>query len=107
MTQPFARASSFWGWSLRQPVFYLFLTSHETPASPHSGDATRLFASKTWQRFPFTDAAIDADPALVRTTVTGERREEPVTRAVGPKRPLDEGTSGETRVEPDAKRVYH
>ncbi|CDY79814.1 Acyl-homoserine lactone acylase PvdQ, quorum-quenching [Caballeronia glathei] len=79
----------------------------DDPASPHSGDATRLFASKTWQRFPFTDAAIDADPALVRTTVTGERREEPVTRAVGPKRPLDEGTSGETRVEPDAKRVYH
>jgi acyl-homoserine-lactone acylase len=58
----------------------------DDPASPHSGDATRLFAAKTWQRFPFTDRAIDADPALVRKTVSGERRQEPVLRAVGPRR---------------------
>jgi len=47
---------------------------------------------------------------IVRTGTVGAiliPDEEPVTRAVGPKRPLDEGTSGETRVEPDAKRVYH
>ncbi|SAL17710.1 penicillin acylase family protein [Caballeronia humi] len=55
-------------------------------ASPRSGDATRLFASKTWSRFPFTDAAIDADPTLVRATVTGERVQEPVLRPVGPRR---------------------
>jgi acyl-homoserine-lactone acylase len=58
----------------------------DDPASPHSGDGTRLFSSKTWQRFPFTDQAIDADPAIERTTLTGERRPEPVLRAVGPRR---------------------
>lgn len=58
----------------------------DDPASPHSGDGTRLFSSKTWQRFPFTDQAIDADPAIERTTLTGERRPEPVVRAVGPRR---------------------
>ncbi|WP_244849295.1 penicillin acylase family protein [Caballeronia sp. SL2Y3] len=45
----------------------------DDPASPRSGDATRLFAAKHWQRFPFTDEAIEADPALTRVVVTGAR----------------------------------
>jgi len=46
----------------------------DDPASPRSGDATRLFAAKHWQRFPFTDEAIDADPAVTRVVVSGPRR---------------------------------
>jgi acyl-homoserine-lactone acylase len=42
----------------------------DDPASPHSGDATRAFAAKRWQRFPFSEQAIDADPALSRVTVS-------------------------------------
>ncbi|MDR5857372.1 penicillin acylase family protein [Caballeronia sp. LZ062] len=42
-------------------------------ASPRSGDGTRLFAAKHWQRFPFTDEAIDADPGVTRVVVTGTR----------------------------------
>ncbi len=52
------------------------LLSHaesDDPASPHSGDATRDFAAKRWQRFPFSDEAIDADPAVSRITVSGAR----------------------------------
>jgi acyl-homoserine-lactone acylase len=45
----------------------------DDPASPHSGDATRAFAAKRWARFPFTDQAIDADPAVNRVVVTGVR----------------------------------
>ncbi|BAN25345.1 penicillin acylase family protein [Caballeronia insecticola] len=45
----------------------------DDPASPHSGDATRAFAAKRWARFPFTDQAIDADPAVTRVVVFGTR----------------------------------
>ncbi|WP_083452192.1 penicillin acylase family protein [Candidatus Burkholderia verschuerenii] len=43
----------------------------DDPASPHSGDATRAFAAKRWQRFPFTDQAIDSDAAVSRVVVSG------------------------------------
>ncbi|MDR5802012.1 penicillin acylase family protein [Caballeronia sp. LZ001] len=52
------------------------LLSHsesDDPASPHSADATRLFSAKQWARFPFTDQAIEADPAVSRTVITGTR----------------------------------
>lgn len=39
-------------------------------ASPHSADATRAFAAKRWARFPFTEQAIDADPAVTRVVVS-------------------------------------
>lgn len=45
----------------------------DDPASPHSGDATRLFAAKRWQRFPFTEQAIEADSAGSRVVVSGAR----------------------------------
>ncbi|SAK93489.1 penicillin amidase [Caballeronia fortuita] len=45
----------------------------DDPASPHSGDATRAFAAKRWTRFPFTEKAIDADPATTRVVVSGTR----------------------------------
>jgi acyl-homoserine-lactone acylase len=45
----------------------------DDPASLHSGDATRAFAAKRWQRFPFTDQAIDSDPAVSRVVVSGTR----------------------------------
>jgi len=32
--------------------------------SPHSSDFTRLYSKGGWLKFPFTDAEIDADPAL-------------------------------------------
>ncbi|BBU29527.1 penicillin amidase [Burkholderia sp. THE68] len=43
----------------------------DDPASPHSGDATRAFAAKRWSRFPFTEQAIVADPAVTRVVVSG------------------------------------
>ncbi|SAK91919.1 penicillin amidase [Caballeronia glebae] len=49
----------------------------DDPASPHSGDATRAFAAKRWARFPFTEQAIDSDPALTRTEVSGTREGAP------------------------------
>ncbi|SAL27959.1 penicillin acylase family protein [Caballeronia concitans] len=45
----------------------------DDPASPHSGDATRLFAAKRWQRFPFTEQAIEADSAGSRVVISGAR----------------------------------
>ncbi|KMZ12753.1 Acyl-homoserine lactone acylase PvdQ, quorum-quenching [Candidatus Burkholderia humilis] len=45
----------------------------DDPASPHSGDATRAFAAKRWQRFPFTDQAIDSDPAASRVVLSDAR----------------------------------
>ncbi|MDR5739565.1 MULTISPECIES: penicillin acylase family protein [unclassified Caballeronia] len=45
----------------------------DDPASPHFGDATRLFAGKEWQRFPFTDEAISANLAGTPLVVTGRR----------------------------------
>ncbi|MDR5824839.1 penicillin acylase family protein [Caballeronia sp. LZ043] len=42
----------------------------DDPASPHSADATRAFAAKRWARFPFTEQAIDADPAVTRVVVS-------------------------------------
>ncbi|GJH19401.1 penicillin acylase family protein [Caballeronia novacaledonica] len=45
----------------------------DDPASPHSGDATRAFAAKRWSRFPFSDQAIDSDPAATRVVVSGTR----------------------------------
>lgn len=45
----------------------------DDPASPHSGDATRLFAAKRWQRFPFTEEAIEADSAGSRVVISGAR----------------------------------
>jgi len=47
----------------------------DDPASPHSGDATRAFAAKRWSRFPFTEQAIVADPAVTRVVVSGARDE--------------------------------
>ncbi|WP_310633577.1 penicillin acylase family protein [Paraburkholderia sp.] len=41
----------------------------DDPASPHYSDATRAFASGTWQRFRFTGREIEADPALSTTTL--------------------------------------
>jgi acyl-homoserine-lactone acylase len=43
----------------------------DDPASPHSGDATRAFSAKHWQRFPFTDQAIDTDPGVSRVVISG------------------------------------
>ena len=45
----------------------------DDPASPHFGDATRLFSAKQWRRFPFTDEAIDAEPSAAPFVVTGPR----------------------------------
>ncbi|WP_321793607.1 penicillin acylase family protein [Caballeronia sp. J97] len=45
----------------------------DDPASPHSGDSTRAFAAKRWARFPFTEQAIDSDPATTRVVVSGTR----------------------------------
>ncbi|SAK68602.1 penicillin amidase [Caballeronia temeraria] len=45
----------------------------DDPASPHSGDATRAFAAKRWSRFPFTEQAIDSEPATTRITISGTR----------------------------------
>ncbi|AQH01123.1 acylase [Burkholderia sp. KK1] len=45
----------------------------DDPASPHSGDATRAFAAKRWLRFPFSEQAIDSDPAVTRAVVSATR----------------------------------
>ncbi|CAN7722779.1 penicillin acylase family protein [Caballeronia sp. LjRoot29] len=45
----------------------------DDPASPHFGDATRRFAGKQWLRFPFTEEAIAADPAMTTVTLQAPR----------------------------------
>ncbi len=43
------------------------------PDSPHFTDQTRLFSRKEWRPIPFSDAEIEADPALRTYTVSGVR----------------------------------
>jgi acyl-homoserine-lactone acylase len=41
------------------------------PTSPHHVDGTRAYAAKQLRPLLFTDAAIDADPHLVRRSLRG------------------------------------
>ena len=43
------------------------------PRSPHHRDGTDAYAAKACRPIRFHDADIEADPDLVRTTVTGPR----------------------------------
>jgi len=45
----------------------------DDPASPHFSDATRRFAGKQWLRFPFTEEAIAADPAMTTMKLQAPR----------------------------------
>lgn len=45
----------------------------DDPASPHFSDATRRFAGKQWLRFPFTEEAITADPAMTTVMLQAPR----------------------------------
>jgi acyl-homoserine-lactone acylase len=42
----------------------------DDPASPHYADATRAYAAQRWLRVPFSDAAIERDPALTVRRLT-------------------------------------
>ncbi|MFM7069014.1 MAG: penicillin acylase family protein, partial [Actinomycetes bacterium] len=44
---------------------------NEDHRSPHHADGTEAFAGQSVRPLRFTDAEIDADPALTRTTITG------------------------------------
>lgn len=57
------------------PVARALLTTSQSrdPASPHYLDQTELFSKKQLRDVLFTDAQIDADPALTTLTLTGER----------------------------------
>ncbi|CAJ0774739.1 Acyl-homoserine lactone acylase PvdQ [Ralstonia condita] len=54
------------------PVADAILTYGESsdPASPHAFDQMRMFSSKHWNRLPFSEAAIAADPALKVTRLS-------------------------------------
>lgn len=42
----------------------------DDPASPHYADATRAYAAQRWLQVPFSDAAIERDPALTVRRLT-------------------------------------
>ncbi|KAF1070261.1 MAG: Acyl-homoserine lactone acylase PvdQ [Pseudomonas citronellolis] len=44
----------------------LTFSQSSEPGSPHAADQTRLFSRQQWPELPYTDAQIDADPALER-----------------------------------------
>ncbi|NIE64860.1 penicillin acylase family protein [Burkholderia sp. Ax-1719] len=48
------------------PQAWTFLTTSlsDDPASPHAGDYTQRYATKSWVKMPYTRAQIEADPAL-------------------------------------------
>ncbi|KHK90834.1 UNVERIFIED_CONTAM: hypothetical protein LK11_74885, partial [Mumia flava] len=54
------------------PVADALLTYGEStdPASPHAFDQMREFSAKRWNRLPFSEAAIAADPALKVTKLS-------------------------------------
>ncbi|MDR5815311.1 penicillin acylase family protein [Caballeronia sp. LZ033] len=45
----------------------------EDPASPWYRATTRVYAQKTWTRFPFSEQALDAIPDVTKTVLTGAR----------------------------------
>jgi acyl-homoserine-lactone acylase len=49
---------------------WLTFSQSTDPASPYFADQTRLFSSKQWITFPFTDAQIEADPQYQRQVIT-------------------------------------
>ncbi|WP_244164174.1 penicillin acylase family protein [Caballeronia sordidicola] len=57
------------------PQAWTFLTTSlsDDPASPHAGDYTQRYATKSWVRIPYTREQIDADPALSVTELNSER----------------------------------
>lgn len=57
------------------PVADTMLAHSESddPASPHYADATRRYARKTWQRFPFSERAIADAPGVTDTLLAGPR----------------------------------
>ncbi|WP_233609156.1 bifunctional acylase PvdQ [Pseudomonas saxonica] len=42
------------------------------PASPHSQDQTRAFSNKQWQKLPFTEEQIKADPSYQRVQIKSQ-----------------------------------
>lgn len=59
-----------------QPVAEGFVTYSQStdPASPYFRDMTEQYARKQWIRFPFSEADIQADPALVEYRFNSVRR---------------------------------
>lgn len=49
---------------------FLSYSQSSNPASPHYADQTERFARKQWIVYPFTEAAIAADPKLTRKTLS-------------------------------------
>lgn len=47
----------------------LAFSQSSDPASPHHRDQTRLFSRQSWKALPFSDAQIEADPALRRQRI--------------------------------------